>query len=134
MKSQERERTSALRMLLADLKNERIKRGTDLDEAAFAAVLRRAIKQREEAAQQYRSGGRPELAEKEEREAALLATYLPQQASEADLRAAAEELVREQGLSGPSGIGPAMKAMLQRFGSTADGATINRIVREVLGK
>jgi hypothetical protein len=134
MKAQDRERTSSLRLLLADLKNERIKRGAEIDEAGFTAVVRRAIKQREEAAQQYRGGGRPELADKEDREAGILGAYLPQQASEADLRAAAEEVVRTQGLSGPAGIGPAMKAMLARFGSTADGATINRIVREVLSK
>ncbi len=134
MKAQDRERTSTLRLLLADLKNERIKRGADLDDAAFAAVLRRGIKQREEAAQQFGAGGRSELADKEGREAAILAAYLPQQASDADLRAAAEEVVRAQGLSGPAGIGPAMKAMLARFGSAADGATISRIVREVLAK
>lgn len=134
MKAQDRERTSSLRLLLADLKNERIKRGAEIDEAGFTAVVRRAIKQREEAAQQYRAGGRPELADKEDREAGILGAYLPQQASEADLRAAAEELVRAQGLSGPAGIGPAMKAMLARFGSAADGATINKIVREILAK
>lgn len=134
MKAQDRERTSSLRLLLADLKNERIKRGAEVDETGFTAVVRRAIKQREEAAHQYRGGGRPELADKEDREAGILGAYLPQQASEADLRAAAEELVRAQGLSGPAGIGPAMKAMLARFGSAADGATINKIVREVLAK
>ncbi|HZI64627.1 MAG TPA: GatB/YqeY domain-containing protein [Thermoanaerobaculia bacterium] len=134
MKAQDRERTSSLRLLLADLKNERIKRGAEIDEAGFTAVLRRAIKQREEAAQLYRAGGRPELADKEDREAGILGAYLPQQASETDLRAAAEELVRAQGLSGPAGFGPAMKAMLARFGSAADGATINKIVREILAK
>lgn len=134
MKAQDRERTSSLRLLLADLKNERIKRGAEIDEAGFTAVVRRAIKQREEAAQQYRGGGRPELADKEDREAGILGAYLPQQASEAELRAAAEEVVRAEGLSGPAGIGPAMKAMLARFGSAADGATINKIVREILAK
>ena len=134
MKAQDRERTSSLRLLLADLKNERIKRGAEIDEAGFTAVVRRAIKQREEAAQLYRAGGRPELADKEDREAGILGAYLPQQASETDLRAAAEELVRAQGLSGPAGFGPAMKAMLARFGNAADGATINKIVREILAK
>ena len=134
MKAQDREKVSTLRLLLAELKNERIKRRADLDEAAFVAVTRRAIRQREEAAEQYRSGGRPELADREDREAALLAAYLPQQVGEDELRAAAQQVASEQGLAGPSGIGPAMKAMLARFGSSADGATIQRIVREVLGK
>src|SRR5262249_61357651 len=62
----------------------------------------------------------------------IFEAYLPQQVSEGDLRAAAQEIVAAQALAGPQGIGPAMKAMLQRFGATADGGTINRIVRELL--
>lgn len=132
MKAGEKERLGTLRMLLTEVKNERIKRGSDVDEAGFVAAVRRLIKQREEAAQQYRQGGREELAAKEEREKEMLAAYLPAQASEADVRAAVEELVAARGLSGPAAIGQVMKEMMARFGSAADGATINRVAREVL--
>jgi uncharacterized protein YqeY len=133
LKAGERDRLSNLRLLLAELNNETLKRGAELDEGAFVAVVRRAIKQRQEAAQQFRAGGRAEPAAREEREAAELAAYLPQQASEPELRAAASAVIGELGLSGPGAIGPAMKEMRGRFGERADGATISRIVREVLG-
>src|SRR5262249_47028000 len=125
-------RLSTLRLLLTEVKNERIRRGAEVDEAAFAGLVRKAIKQREEAAEQYRKGGRPELAEKEEGEARLLAAYLPAQVDEASLRAAIQALVAERGLSGPAAMGPVMKEMLARFGASADGATVSRLAREVL--
>ncbi|HYN20437.1 MAG TPA: GatB/YqeY domain-containing protein [Thermoanaerobaculia bacterium] len=132
MKAGEKNRLSTLRMLLTEIKNERIRRGSEVDEAGFVALVRKAIKMREEAAGQFRTGQREELAAKEEGEAKILATYLPAQVDEAQIRSAVEALVAERGLSGPASIGPVMKEMLARFGSSADGATINRIAREVL--
>ena len=132
MKASERLRVSTLRMLLADVKNEVLRRREELDEAGFVALVRKGIKQRQEAAEQFRAGGRAELAAKEEEEAALLAGYLPQQASEDEIRAAVAEFVGVQSLAGPAAIGAVMKAMLARFGAGADGATISRIAREIL--
>ncbi len=132
MKSGEKERLSTLRMLLTEVKNDRIRRGGEVDEAGFVSLVRKAIKQREEAADQYRKGARPELAEKEEREAAMLAVYLPAQVDEAAVRAAVEQLVAERGLAGPAAMGVVMKETLARFGSAVDGATVSRIAREVL--
>jgi uncharacterized protein YqeY len=120
MKAGEKERLSTLRMLLTEVKNERIRRGAEVDEAGFASVVRKAIKQREEAAEQFRKGNRPELAGKEE--------------GEATVRAAIEALVAERGLSGPAAMGVVMKETLARLGSAADGATVSRIAREVLAK
>jgi uncharacterized protein YqeY len=132
MKSGDKERLSTLRMLLGELKNERIRRGTEVDEAGFISLVRKSIKQREESVSQYRAGHREELAAKEESEAKMLAEYLPAQVDEGQIRAAVQALVDERGLSGPAAIGPIMKEMLARFGSSADGATINRIAREAL--
>jgi uncharacterized protein YqeY len=134
MKAGEKEKLSTLRMLLTEIKNERIRRGDEVDEAGFVSLVRKAIKQREEAATQYHNGHREELAAKEESEGRLLATYLPAQVDEGQIRAAIQELVDSRGLSGQAAIGPIMKELLARFGSSADGATINRIAREVLAK
>ena len=134
MKAGEKEKLSTLRMLLTEIKNERIRRGGEVDEAGFVSLVRKAIKQREEAAAQYRNGHREELAAKEESEARLLATFLPAQVDEGQIRAAIAELVAARGLSGPAAIGPIMKELLGRFGSSADGATINRLAREALAK
>jgi uncharacterized protein YqeY len=132
MKGGDKERLSTLRMLLAAVKNERIARGSEVDEAAFASITRKAIKQREEAAEQYRKGDRPELAEKEEREGKLLAAYLPAQIDEGQIRAAIEALVAERGLAGNAAMGQIMKEMIGRFGAAADGAVISRLAREAL--
>ena len=132
MKAGEKERVGTLRMLLTEVKNERIRRGSEVDEAGFVSLVRKAVKQREEAAEQFRKGGRQELAEKEEREKEMLGAYLPAQADEAQVRDAIQAFVAERGLSGPAAIGQVMKEMLARFGTAADGATINRVAREVL--
>lgn len=134
MKSGEKEKLGTLRMLLTEIKNEKIRRGGEVDEEGFVSLVRKAIKQREEAASQYRQGNRDELAAKEESEARTLATYLPAQVDEEQIRAAVAEFVAAQGLSGPAAMGPVMKEMKARFGSSADGATINRIAREALAK
>ena len=135
MKSGEKEKLSTLRMLLTEIKNERIRRkGEEVDEAGFISLVRKAIKQREDSISQYRQGGREELAAKEEAEMKMLEAYLPAQVDEGQIRAAIEELVASRGLSGPAAIGPIMKEMLARFGSSADGATINRLARETLAK
>lgn len=133
LKAGDKERLGTLRLLLSEVKNEKIERGEDLDDDAFLAVVRRGLKQRKDSETQYREGGRDDLADKEKREAEILAGYLPQQASDDEIRAAVAEFVAAEGLSGARGIGPVMKAMLQRFGAGADGAAINRIAREVLG-
>ena len=134
LRAGEKERLSTLRMLLADIKNERTKAGAggaEVDEATFLTLVRRAIKRREEAASQYRQADRAELAAKEESEARILAGFVPAGPGEAEIRAAITAFVAEQGLAGPSAIGPVMKEMKVRF-ATADGATLNRVAREVL--
>lgn len=132
MKAGDKERVGTLRMLLTSVKNERISAGAEIDEETFVRLVRKAVKQRDEAAKQFRDGGREELAEKEAREAELLGEYLPKAVPEAELRSAIEAVVAEQGLSGPRGIGPVMKAMGERYGSRADRGLISRIAKDVL--
>jgi uncharacterized protein YqeY len=132
LKAGEKEKLQTLRLLLTEINNERIRRGSEVDESGFTALLRKAIKQREEAATQYGAGKRDDLAAKERSEAVILSAYLPAQADEGQIRSAVTQLLDERGLSGPAAIGPVMKEMIARFGAAADGATINRITREVL--
>jgi uncharacterized protein YqeY len=132
MKAGDKEKLATLRMLLTEIKNERIRKGSEVDEDGFVSLVRKAIKQREEGAAGFHKGGRAEMAAKEESEAAFLAGFLPAQVDEAQIRAAVQEVVSSRGLSGPAAIGPIMKEMLARFGSSADGAVINRVAREVL--
>jgi len=133
MKARDAERTGTLRMLLAALKNEKISLGHEVTEDEFVTVVQRGVKQRQDSVEQYRKGGREELAAKEEREAALLGTYLPAQVSADEVRAAVEAVVREQGLAGPKAIGQVMSAVMPRFKGRFDGKALQQIAREVLG-
>lgn len=133
LKARDKERLSTLRLLLTEIKNEKIRLGEEVDDDTFVALVRRAIKRRGDAEEQYRQGGRAELADKEKREAEILAAYLPQQVGEEEIRTAIADLVEAEGLAGARGMGPVMKAMRARFGSRGDAATISRIAREILG-
>lgn len=131
MKSSDKERLSTLRMLLTEINNEALKSG-EVDETGFVALVRRAIKQRDEAAEQFAKGHRPELAAKELREKEILSTYLPAQVDEATIRAAAHEIAMAEGLAPGIGMGTLMKALREKFGISADGSTLSRISKETL--
>jgi uncharacterized protein YqeY len=133
LRAGDKERLSTLRLLVSELRNEEI-RGAALDDSGFVRVVQRAIKQRREAADGFRAGGREEAAAKELREAETLAAYLPRQADEGEIRLAVEAMVREQGLQGAAATGTVMKAMMARFAGRADGTTVSRIVRDVLAR
>ena len=133
LKAGDRERVATLRLLSSAIQNETIRAGAEVDEEGFIRLVRKALKQRRESAEQYRVGGREELAEREEREADILAVYLPEEVGEEELRAAIVALVEERSLAGPAAMGQVMKEMMTRFAGRADGGVINRLAREVLG-
>ena len=117
-------------MLLTEVQNERSRKGNEVDEAAFLVLVRRAIKQRDEAAEQFDKGDRAELAAKERGEKEILASFLPPAASEEEIASVAQEILA--GLPpGPQAMGPLMKELRARF-AAADGATLSRIARAAL--
>lgn len=138
MKTGDKVRLSALRMLLTEIQSAGLRGPStqpEVDEAGFQALVRKAIKQRRESAEQFRLGNRPELAAREEVEAEIFAAYLPSQASEEEVRQAMATIVSAiaaQGLDGKAALGAVMKAALAQFAGTADGATVNRLARELL--
>src|ERR1700741_5380701 len=97
MKAKDALRTSALRMAKSALKNKEIDKKAPLDEAEAGRVIQGLVKQREDSAQQFRSAGRAELAEKEEAEITVLKAYLPAEASDAEIAAAVEKAFAETG-------------------------------------
>lgn len=132
LKAQDKVELSTLRMLLNAIKNEQIRIGKEVDDSTFVKLVQSGIKQRRDSIEQYEKGGRQDLADRERREAEVLGRYLPEQADEGEIRAAIREFVEDQSLAGPQSMGQVMQAMIARFGASADGATINRIAREIL--
>ena len=128
-KQRNKERTLVLSTLLSDLKNREIEVGGEIDDAAAIQVITRGIKQRRDAAEQMRAGGREELAANEDTQAAVLKAYLPEELSEEEVRA----MVREIVAGGAKVMGPVMGQLMPRIRGRFDGKEANRIVKEVLG-
>lgn len=127
MKTAQRERAVALRMVLAELQKAAKEGGAD-----EVAVLRRERKRRLEAAEQFRDGGRPELADKEESEAELIQGYLPAELDDAELDAIVSEAIEQTGASSPKEMGQVMKVVMGRVEGRADGRRVSSRVREAL--
>jgi len=136
MKARDAPRTSVLRMAKAALKNREIDKRESLDDTEVVAVLVGLVKQREESAEQFRKGGRPELAEKEEAEIDVLKGYIPQEASEVEILAAVDAAISVTGASSPKDLGRVMKetlSSLKASGKPVDGKKVNLEVRKRLG-
>jgi uncharacterized protein len=136
MKAQDAARTGVLRMAKAALKNKEIDKKAPLDEAEGVKVLQGLVKQREDSIEQFAKANRPELVAKEEAERTVLRSYLPEEASEADIAAAVEKAVAETGAATPKDMGKAMKAalaLLAAAGAPADGKKVSEAVRKRLG-
>jgi uncharacterized protein YqeY len=127
-KQRDRARTLVLSTALADVKNREIELRAALSETELVQVLTRAIKQRRDASEQMRAGGREELAAKEESEARMLAGYLPEGLSEDEVRS----IVREAVATGHTELGPLMGQVMPRIRGRFDGKEANRIAREEL--
>ena len=127
MKAGEKERVTALRLILSELQKA-AKEGSD-DEVT---VLRRERKRRVEAATAFRDNDRPELAAAEEAEAAIIETYLPAEMSDEDLRAIVADAVAETGATSPKDMGQVMKATMAVVAGRADGKRVSALVGEAL--
>jgi uncharacterized protein len=127
MKAGDRDRASALRLVLSELQKAAKEGATD-----ELAVLRRERKRRLEAASQFRDGGRPELASREESEALIIEQYLPAELDDAELDAIVASAIAETGANDPKDMGQVMKAVMAKTGGRADGKRASARVREAL--
>jgi uncharacterized protein YqeY len=128
MKAGEKDRVGALRLVLSELQKAEKDGGDD-----ELTVLRRERKRRLEAATQFRDGGRPELADQEESEAALIAGYLPAELPDDELDRMIAAAISETGAQSPRDMGQVMKAVMSASGGRADGKRTSARVREALG-
>ena len=130
LKAGDRERAGALRLITNELqKAHKEGGGKEVDEVA---VLQRERKRRVEAADAYRDAGREDLAESEQREAALIEGYMPEQLSDDELHAIVGDVVAESGAASPKEMGKVMSMVMPRVQGRADGKRVSAVVREKL--
>src|SRR5260370_13009605 len=133
MKNKHQLRLSVLRMMKTAVKNKEIEKMKPLDDNEAIAVLNTLVKQRKDSIDQFRKGGREELAQKEEAEIQIIEEYLPAAASEDDIRAAIDGAIAETGAASMKDMGKVMKAALARLaGKSTDGTRVSQMVKEKL--
>jgi len=135
MRSKNELTTSVLRMLKSAIKYKEVEPGgKPLDDQGVLQVIGTLIKQRRDSVEQFRAGGRPELAEKEEKEISLLQAYLPAQLTPEQLAAAVREAIAVVGAKGPKDMGAVMKALMPKVQGKAEGKAISDEVKAQLSK
>ena len=133
MKAKQAERLSALRMVKTALKLRETELPGEVDDAEAMKVLNTLLKQRRDAAEQYRAGRREDLAQKEEREAQIIQSYLPASASDEDMSRAVDETIAELGATSMKEMGAVMKAVRPKLeGKTVDGKALSDMVKAKL--
>lgn len=136
MKAGEKDRTAALRLIGAKIKDRDIELRTgkapDDDDDLVVEVLQKMAKQRRESIEMYLSGGRQELADKEQGELAVIEEFMPQQMSEDETRAAIEAIKADLGASGMKDMGRLMAELKARHGSQLDMSKASGLVKAAL--
>ena len=136
MRAKDELRSNVVRMLKSAVKYKEVEPGAKgpLDDSGIMGVIATLIKQRRDSVEQYRQGGRADLAEKEEKEIAVLQAYLPAQLSAAELTAAVAEGLKEANAKGPKDMGAVMKVLTPKLKGKAEGKAISEEVRAQLAK
>jgi hypothetical protein len=133
MKSGDRLTVSTYRLLLAALHNEEIKSRKELNSEEIHRVVSTLCKQRTEAIELYRKGGRAELAEKEDAELKVLQRLLPEPLSEHEVRALIKASIQEVGAKNVQDLGKVMKQLMPKVSGRTDGKRVNELAKELLG-
>ena len=134
MKSGNNITRGVLRLLSSDIKNEEIKQKKELADDDILKIIKRNIKNRKESIEQYRTGGRKDLAEQEEKELEILEKYMPEQISENEIRKIVIGAIKKTGTADASDFGKVMGVAMKEIGGNVDGSVVSGIVKEELGK
>ena len=136
MKAKDQRRVSTLRLMNSSIKNADIEaRGQGkgaLADADLLALFQKMIKQRQESVELYDKGGRADLAAQEREEIAIIQSFLPQQMSEAEMRAAVEAVVKESGAASVKDMGKVMALLRERYAGRMDFGKVSGVVKSIL--
>ena len=132
MRDKDKAKVSAIRLVIAAIKNAEIARQTTLDDTDILGIIAKEARQRHESIEAFRQGNRLDLVAQEEAELNVLQGYLPQQMSREEIIAEARRVIAEVGAQGPSDKGKVMPKLIAQLKGRADGREINAIVTELL--
>ena len=129
-------KSGTIRMLLSAITNEEVagKTAKVLTDAEIITVLSRETKKRREAVEAFTAAKRDDLANKEKAEAAVIAQYLPEQLSEAEIKKMIADAITETNAAGPAGMGLVMKVLQPKIAGKADGGVVSALVKAALGQ
>lgn len=134
MKSGDTVRKRTLRMVLSAVKLKEVEQGGELKDEDILKILQKEASSRQETIEEASGAGREDLVESTEVEVEILEEYLPQQLSEEEIEAMAQEVIDETGASGPGDMGKVMGPLMSRTAGRADGSEVSRIVRQRLAE
>lgn len=135
MKAKDSERLRVLRMIRAEILNKEKEAKGGSEDADLIPVLQKMIRQRKEASDEFRSGGREDLADRELAEITIIEEYLPEEVPESEIRDLIAATISEVGAVGPKDLGKVMGRVMKALkedGRTVDGSKVNALVREML--
>lgn len=133
MRAGDKNRLAVLRMLSAEIKNREVVDAVEITDAVVIASIEKMIKQRRDAESQYRSGKRPELADKEAAEIQVLTGYLPRQFTEAEVGALIDQAIAQTGASGAKDMGKVMAWIKPRAAGRTDMGRLSGLIKAKLG-
>ena len=132
MKSKDTFKRDTIRFLMSAIKQVEVDTRKELSNEDIIKIIQKSIKQREEAAHQYKEGGREDLYQKEIDEAEILKTYLPKQLSDEELTKELQDIIQESGATSIKEMGKVMQIATKKLAGRADGKRISQKVKELL--
>jgi len=132
MRSSDKLRLSTIRMIRSASKNKEIELRKKLDDEDVLRVIQGMVRKGEESVEQFQTGGRTDLVEKEQTEIEILKSFLPQPISQEEMLRIIDQSIEETQASSLKDLGKVMKSVMPKLGGKADGKLINQLVRERL--
>jgi uncharacterized protein YqeY len=134
MKSGDTVKRGTLRLLISSANNAEIAKKGPLDDGDILGLVAKEIKRHQESIEAFKQGNRPDLADKEQAEMAILQEYLPEQMTHDEVVMAAREVIAAVGANGPGDKGRVMQQLMPKVKGKADGKMVNEVVTELLGR
>jgi uncharacterized protein YqeY len=133
MKAGDKQRVATLRLINAAIQSAEIEAKKPIDDAGVLAVMTKMVKQRRDSIEQYTNGGRPDLAETEQAEIAVIEAYLPKQMDEGEVKAAVDAAIKETSAASPKDMGKVMSVLKAKYAGKMDFQKASAAVKASLG-